>query len=58
MLGRMLRLAFEQNKLMRVPVLRKLKESAPRAVLRAHAVGGGAATAARRFAGGVRYTIM
>lgn len=54
----MLRLAFEQNKLMRVPVLRKLKESAPRAVLRAHAVGGAAATAARRFAGGVRYTIM
>jgi integrase len=30
-LGRMLRLAAEHNKLMRVPVLRELKEAAPRA---------------------------
>lgn len=30
-LGRLLRLAFEHNKLLRVPMLRKLKEAAPRA---------------------------
>jgi len=37
-LGRMLRLAAENNKLHRVPVLRKLKESPAGRVLRARAV--------------------
>ena len=43
MLGRMLRLAYEHSKLLRLPMIRKLKEAAPAAgLLRARAVRGGA----------------
>ena len=40
-LNRMLRLAYENGKLLRLPVIRKLKEAAPREGFRAGAVRGG-----------------